>query len=190
MMTVYGAVLVEALEDNFEDAIRLRDEFLSDNVNAWSPMQFSNTENIECHMSETAPEIAKQAGPGWVSFIHGSGTGGTIEGVRRFIEAEGLGVEVHMVVPKESPHGIQGIGDGQDFLADPKLVDGIIRIATAKAIQRAESFAKETGILVGISAGANILASERWVMENDPAGIVVTILCDRGERYMSIYGKD
>ena len=95
-----------------------------------------------------------------------------------------------MVVPKESPHGIQGIGDGRDFLADPKHVDGIIDITTTEAIQRAESFARETGILIGISAGANILASEKWVEDHDPAGIVVTILCDRGERYMSIYGKD
>ena len=95
-----------------------------------------------------------------------------------------------MVVPKEELHGIQGIGDGQDFLANPKRMSGIICISTEAAIQRAKSFAKETGILVGISSGANILASERWVEENDPAGIVVTILCDRGERYMSIYGKD
>jgi len=190
MMAVYGSTVVDALPDDFDDAIRMRDEFLESNAFAWSPMQFSNPENIECHMFETAPEIAKQAGPGWVAFIHGSGTGGTIEGVRRFIASEGLGVEVHMVVPKEQPHGIQGIGDGRDFLADPQRVDGIIHITTTEAIQRAESFARETGILVGISAGANILASERWVQSRDPAGIVVTILCDRGERYMSIFGKD
>ena len=95
-----------------------------------------------------------------------------------------------MVVPKELSHGIQGIGDGKDFLANPKHMTGTIYIATEEAIHRSKSFAKETGILVGISSGANILASERWVKEHDPAGIVVTILCDRGERYMSIYGKD
>ena len=58
---------------------------------------------------------------------------------------------------------------------------------TQDAIDRAELFAKETGILVGISSGANILASERWAIKNKPSGIVVTMLCDRGERYMSIY---
>ena len=95
-----------------------------------------------------------------------------------------------MVVPSEDMHGIQGIGDGRDFLACPDDMDEVIRIETEHAIRRAKSFARETGILVGISAGANILASERWVEKNDPAGIVVTILCDRGERYMSIYRKD
>ena len=120
-------------------------------------------------------------------FVHGSGTGGTIEGVRRFVTSERLPVEVHMVVPAEEKHGIQGIGDGRDFLADPEKMDGQIVISTQDAINRAKSFAKNTGILVGISAGANILASERWVQKNDPLGIVITMLCDRGERYMSIF---
>ena len=150
-------------------------------------MQFSNLENIECHMNETGPEIAKQAGPAWSAFIHGSGTGGTIEGIRRFVQTESLRVSVHMVVPDEELHGIQGIGDGQDFLASPENMHSVIRIKTHEAIERAQQFALETGILVGISAGANIVASERWVEKNDPLGIVITMLCDRGERYMSIY---
>ncbi len=190
MMLVYGTKIIDAPDSNFNAAITMRNDFMAANKNAWSPMQFSNKENIRCHMNETAPEIFKQAGPGCVSFIHGSGTGGTIEGVRRYIELEGLNVGVYMVIPKESLHGIQGIGDGQDFLASPEHMTGTIYITTEEAIHRSKSFAKETGILVGISSGANILASERWVKEHDPAGIVVTILCDRGERYMSIYGKD
>ena len=92
-----------------------------------------------------------------------------------------------MVVPDEEIHGIQGIADGKDFLAKSSDMDEVIRITTQDAIDRAKLFAKETGILVGISSGANILASERWVKKNDPDGIVITILCDRGERYMSIY---
>ena len=66
-------------------------------------------------------------------------------------------------------------------------MDRILNIKTEDAISRAKQFAIETGLLVGISSGANILASERWVKNNSPRGIVVTILCDRGERYMSIY---
>ena len=92
-----------------------------------------------------------------------------------------------LVKPKESPHGIQGIADGKDFLLNPENVDRIIEIGTEEAIERARLFAKETGLLVGISAGANILAAERWTENNHPRGIVVTMLCDRGERYMSIY---
>ena len=187
MMRVYGAEIVDAPPSDFLEAIAMRDSFICKNENAWSPMQFSNLENVECHMTETGPEIAKQAGPAWVSFIHGSGTGGTIEGIRKFVEAESMGVSVHMVVPDEEQHGIQGIGDGKDFLASPDQMSSVIRIRTEDAIERAQQFARETGILIGISAGANILASERWVEENNPLGIVVTMLCDRGERYMTIY---
>ena len=187
MMRVYGAEIVSTPPSDFEYAIAMRNKFVEEHDNVWSPNQFENEENIQCHMNETAPEIAKQAGPAWAAFIHGSGTGGTIEGVRRFVMAERLPVEVHMVVPAEEKHGIQGIGDGRDFLADPEKMDGQIIISTQDAIDRAKSFAKNTGILVGISAGANILASEQWVQKNDPLGIVITMLCDRGERYMSIF---
>ena len=189
MMRIYGAQIVDAPLSDFQRAIEMRNEFIDQNENAWSPMQFSNPENVQCHMTITGPEIAKQAGPAWAAFVHGSGTGGTIEGVRKFVKSESLPVKVLMVTPAEEMHGIQGIGDGQDFLASPDNVDGTISIATQDAIDRAKLFARETGILVGISAGANILASERWVKENDPLGIVVTMLCDRGERYMTIYNR-
>lgn len=187
MMRVYGAEIISTPPSDFEYAIAMRNQFVQMHDNVWSPNQFENEENIQCHMNETAPEIAKQAGPAWAAFIHGSGTGGTIEGVRRFVRSERLPVEVHMVIPAEEKHGIQGIGDGRDFLADPEQMDGQIIVTTQDAIDRAKSFAKNTGILVGISAGANILASERWVQKNDPLGIVITMLCDRGERYMSIF---
>ena len=95
--------------------------------------------------------------------------------------------KVCMVVPAESPHGIQGIGDGRDFLANPDAMDDVITISTQDAVERARAFASSTGILVGISSGANMLASEIWVKDNKPDGIVVTMLCDRGERYMSIF---
>ena len=190
MMSSYGATFIDAPADDFERAIEMRNEFIEANPLAWSPMQFSNQANIECHQFVTGPEIQRQTfqlGLRWGLFLHGSGTGGTIEGVRRY--AFGTTTKVMMVVPAESPHGIQGIGDGKDFLAHPDDMDGVIVIKTEEAIDRAKLFAKETGLLVGISSGANILASERYVAENDTDGVVVTMLCDRGERYMSVYGE-
>ena len=95
-----------------------------------------------------------------------------------------------MVKPSESPHGIQGIADGKEFLAKKeKDMDEIIEIKTEDAINRAKRLSRENGLLVGISAGANVLASELWISKNKPLGNVVTMLCDRGERYMSIYGN-
>ncbi len=194
MMRVYGSEIIEAPPDDFEEAIRMRDDYLSKNPNTWSPMQFSNPANIECHREVTAKEIHSQVeyqGEIWSAFIHGSGTGGTIEGVRQFIKQstyeEMKTTKVCMVVPAEAPHGIQGIGDGKDFLANPEDMDEVLVISTDDAIDRAKQFARETGILVGISSGANLLASERWLEKNDPEGIIVTMLCDRGERYMSIF---
>lgn len=192
MMRVYGATIVEAPADDFDGAIRMRDEFLDGNVHAWSPMQFSNPVNIECHRTRTAPEIHSQVNAmktPWSVFIHGSGTGGTIEGVRQYVEEKHLVTKVCMTVPAESPHGIQGIGDGRDFLANPDDMHSVIIIETATAIQRAEDFARRTGILIGISSGANLLAAERYLENNEVEGVVVTMLCDRGERYMSIYNK-
>ena len=193
MMRVYGAQIVDAPPDDFTRAIEMRDEFLEATPNAWSPNQFHNPENIECHLTTTGPEILSDVndlGVGWSAFIHGSGTGGTIEGVRRFLRQTGLLTKVIMVQPEESPHGIQGIADGREFLAFDDDMDQILKVKTADAIKRSKRFAKESGILVGISAGANILASERWLEENDTPGAVVTMLCDRGERYMSVYGGD
>ena len=190
MMRIYGAKIIEAPADDFLGAINMRDAFLKANHNAWSPKQFKNALNIECHEKQTAPEIHKQVidiNLPWSAFIHGAGTGGTIEGVRRYLQKNNMKTKVCLVNPSESPHGIQGIADGKDFLFSSQNADRIINISTSDAIQRAKDFARKTGILVGISSGANLLAAERWIDDTHPRGIAVTMLCDRGERYMSIY---
>ena len=192
MMKTYGAKIIEAPDDDFIGAIAMRDQYLKANENAWSPLQFTNQDNILCHQYHTAPEIHRQVIERkflWSAFIHGSGTGGTMEGVRRYKEVQNLRTKICLVQPVESPHGIQGISDGKDFLFDSENADKIMLIKTNDAIERSKRFAKETGVLVGISSGANILAAERYVEGRVLSGVVVTMLCDRGERYMSIYGK-
>jgi len=190
MMKVFGAQVLDAPDDDFSAAIEMRDMFLAENKHAWSPMQFSNPKNIECHRDVTAPEIHMQVmkeEKKWSAFIHGSGTGGTIEGVRQYFLKNNLETRVCMTKPSTSPHGIQGIADGREFLAKESDMDEVLEVSTEEAILRSKRFARETGLLVGISSGANIVSSERWIKENNPKGIVVTMLCDRGERYMSIY---
>ena len=192
MMRVYGAQIIDAPPNDFDEAIRMRDDFLAQTPDAWSPMQFSNPINIVCHKRITAPEIHNQVNKmkmPWSVFVHGSGTGGTIEGVRQYVKENNLVTKLCMTVPHESPHGIQGIGDGRDFLANPDNMDDVIAIKTQDAIDRAQAFAKKTGILVGISSGANILAAEEYLKRHVISGVVVTMLCDRGERYMSIYER-
>jgi cysteine synthase len=93
-----------------------------------------------------------------------------------------------LVVPaEEGVHGIQGIGDGDDFLIEREEMDEVTEIATQDAIDRAKRLARENGLLVGVSAAANVLAAEQWIENNEFDGVVVTFLCDRGERYLSVF---
>jgi len=126
--------------------------------------------------------------------VTGTGTGGTIMGVGPMLQSYHHDMKVIAVEPEESPvmsggepglHGIQGIGDGSKFLVDLTIVNEIITVSTEDAKQRAKRLAKELGIFVGISAGANIVASERFVKKFNPETPVVTFLCDRGDRYFS-----
>jgi len=187
-MRVYGAKIIEVGDNAFKDAIALRDEMCANNEHYYNPRQFSNPDNIECHFITTGIEIVKEV-PELSAFITGSGTGGTIMGVSRVLKLLESEAKIIQVQPEESnaTHGIQGINDGEDFLLDKSILDGVIYVKTADAIKRAKRLAKENGLLVGISAGANVLAAEQWVTENNPEHPVVTILCDRGERYFSCY---
>ena len=80
-------------------------------------------------------------------------------------------------------HGIQGIGDGSKFLVDLDFIDEIVTVKTEDAKDRARELSKN-GLFVGISSGANVLAAERWLKDNNKKN-AITILCDRGERYFS-----
>tara|TARA_B100001123_G_scaffold451206_1_gene628462 strand:- start:3219 stop:4088 length:870 start_codon:yes stop_codon:yes gene_type:complete len=191
MMSIYGAEIIEVGDSDFEGAIVARNNLVASNTRYWSPNQFENLDNILCHRLTTAPEISSQLPPGvkWEAFVSGAGTGGTIMGVQQYVNAVGsLDTKVIMVMPAEDSkkHGIQGINDGADFLVDHTCIDESISIKTTDAKNRARRLASENGLLVGISAGANVLAAEMWIRKNKPKGAVVTILCDRGERYLSI----
>ena len=197
LLKMFGAELIEVDEGDFEQAINLKDEIASQK-NYFSLNQFNNPLNVECHYKTTFKELLNHSltiGKYISAFISGTGTGGTIMGVQRGFSEFDTRVKMIAVEPAESPvmsggekglHGIQGIGDGSQFLVELDKIDEIITISTEDAKDRCKKLAHDNGLLVGISAGANILASERWVKKNNPDGIVFTILCDRGERYSSM----
>ena len=197
MMKFFGAELHEVEEGNFDVAIAYK-EYLADKHGYMELNQFNNPLNIECHYSTTFQEIihAYQLAELDISaFVLGTGTGGTFMGLQKGVEVEDMDIKMIAVEPAESPvmsggekglHGIQGIGDGSKFLVDLDKVDEVITISTEEAKERSLRLAKEKGLFVGISAGANVLAAERWIEQNNPKGIVFTSLCDRGERYCSI----
>jgi cysteine synthase len=190
MMRSFGARIIEVGDNAFKEAIKQRDELVNNFGTYWSPRQFSNVHNIECHEKTTAAEIAQAVldMPARLSaLISGAGTGGTIMGCQRRLSKLWSDARFLLTMPAEdaSSHGIQGINDGDDFLVDKTLIDEELIVSTQEAKERAARLAKENGLLVGISSGANVLAAERWIKENNPDGVVVTFLCDRGERYLS-----
>lgn len=190
MMRAFGAQVVEVGPSAFKEAISLRDKMLEENPTYWSPKQFSNPDNIECHFRTTAVEIARSVldMPARLSaIVSGAGTGGTIMGCQRYLPRLWKETKILMTTPAEdaASHGIQGINDGADFLVNKALIDEEIIVSTKDAKQRAHLLASQHGLLVGISSGANVLAAERWIADNDPEGVVITFLCDRGERYLS-----
>ena len=197
MMSFFGATLVEVDAGDFDGAIELKCD-MAEKFGYVQLNQFNNDLNIECHYSTTFQEILNDyhlCEDEISAFILGTGTGGTLMGLQKGVEEIKMDTKIVAVEPLESPvmsggekglHGIQGIGDGSKFLVDLDKVDEVITISTEEAKQRSLRLARENGLFVGISAGANVLASERWIEQNNPDGVVVTILCDRGERYFSI----
>jgi len=190
MMRSFGARIIEVGDNAFKDAIKTRDELVSNFGTYWSPHQFSNPYNIECHEKTTATEIAHAVldMPARLSaLVSGAGTGGTIMGCQKQLSRLWKETKFILTMPEEdaATHGIQGINDGDDFLVDKSVIDEELLVSTEDAKARARRLAKENGLLVGISSGANVLAAERWIEKNNPTGVVVTFLCDRGERYLS-----
>ncbi|MBW2222496.1 MAG: cysteine synthase A [Deltaproteobacteria bacterium] len=154
--------------------------------------QFSNPHNPEIHYMQTAPEIWDDMNGEIDIFVAGVGSGGTLQGIGKFLKEKRPGTKIVAVEPKNSAallgrepglHQIQGIGDGfiPDVL-DLKLVDMVFTVSDEEAIETTRKLSKEEGLLVGTSSGANVFAALH--MDNG-RNKVVTILPDRVERYFS-----
>jgi len=204
LMRLFGAEIIEVGHNDFQGAISLRDKMLKENKNHWSPLQFSNPLNIECHRNTTGPEISsaiyqylriEKSAEMFGAFVHGSGTGGTLMGVWEhfdkdihIVKKDGRAKKLDFILTTPSEpsdqHGIQGINDGADFLLDKSIIAGEVNIETGDAIEYMQKLGRDKGLMVGISSAANILAAKEWIKKNPTKGNVITMLCDRGERYM------
>jgi cysteine synthase A len=157
---------------------------------AFIPQQFRNPSNAEAHRRGTGPEILEQLGGAPDVFVSAVGTGGTITGVGRALRAASPAVRVVAVEPEESavlqggrpgPHSIQGIGAGfVPELLDRPLLSEVRSIATRDAQRVQGALAREEGLLVGISSGANVKVALDVARELGPGHTVVTVLCDGG----------
>jgi len=195
MMEAFGAeiVLTPAKED-MDGAVKKYNELVKKHPNAWLPKQFENQDNIQAHELGLGREILEQTKGKVDAFVAGTGTGGTLIGVARALKKANPKVKIIAVEPVESAvlsgdkqglHKIQGIGEGfiPKILKDNfGLIDEVITIKSDDAIEMSKKLAKEHGILVGISSGANFLAATKVKKKYRN---VVTVFPDRGERYLS-----
>lgn len=162
---------------------------------AFMPQQFCNPANPKVHLETTGPEILRDLDNQVDALVAGIGTGGTITGAGQAIKEKNPDVLIVAVEPSDSsilsggepgPHKIQGIGAG--FVPDvlnTNIFTEIITITNEQAMLTARELAREEGVFVGISAGANVFAARQVAAQMKPGQNVVTILCDTGERYLS-----
>lgn len=164
--------------------------------NTFIPQQFENAANPEIHRKTTALEIWDDMEGQIDMIVAGIGTGGSITGIGETLKEKKPDIKVVAVEPKDSPvlsggkpgpHKIQGIGAGfVPGVLNTDVYDEVIQIGNEEAMETSRRFGKEEGILVGISAGANLQAAFQLASRTENKGKnIVTILCDTGERYLS-----
>lgn len=195
LLAAFGATLVLTPgTDGMKGAVAKAEEICASTPNSFMPQQFKNKANPWIHKKTTAKEILK-AIERIDAFVAGVGTGGTITGVGKALKKRHPQVRVVAVEPEDSPvlsggapgpHRIQGIGAGfVPEVLDREAYDYVIRVKTADAVEVARRLAREEGILVGISSGAAAWAALRVAKELGQGKVVVVVLPDTGERYLS-----
>ena len=160
------------------------------------PQQFDNPANPQAHRETTGPEIMDATGGRLDAFVAGVGTGGTVTGVGEVLREAGVGARVVAVEPERSAvlrggcaglHGIQGIGASfVPGVLNREVCDEVMGVRDEDAYAMAVRLAREEGLLVGVSAGANVWAAIEVGRALGPGRRVVTMLCDTGERYLSV----
>jgi cysteine synthase A len=197
LLSRYGAEihLTPAIE-GMTGAVFAAQEMCKEHPEYFMPMQFENKANPDIHRRTTALEILEATEERIDAFVTGVGTGGTITGVGEVLKERIPGIRVIGVEPARSPvlsggrprpHGIQGIGASfVPGVLNREILDDIIQVRDEDATATARRLAREEGLLVGISSGANVWAACQVASTMASDRIVVTVLCDTGERYLSV----
>jgi len=193
----FGAelVLTPAVE-GMTGAVFAAEELVRENPGFFMPQQFMNPANPEIHRRTTAQEILKATDGQVDAFVAGVGTGGTLTGVGEVLKRERPGVLVVAVEPARSPvlqggkfrpHAIQGIGASfVPGVLNRDIYDEVMGIRDEEALAMTRRLSREEGLLVGVSSGANVAAALRVAERLGAGKTVVTVLCDTGERYLSV----
>ena len=195
-LLAYGAELV--LTDpkrRMLAAIEEAKKLVSSTPNAWMPNQFENAANPRIHYCTTGPELWKQMDGKIDAFVYGTGTGGTISGVGKYLKEQNPKIQIIAIEPARSnvlsggtrgEHGFQGMGPG--FIPpnlERELLDRVLMIWEEDAFPFARRLAREEGLFIGMSSGANVYAATQLARMLGPGKRVATIACDTGARYLS-----
>ena len=197
ILKIFGAELVlTPAEQGMAGAIAKAEELVAQNPNSYMPQQFKNPANPQIHRETTAQEIWNDTDGRIDILVAGVGTGGTLTGCGEALKSKNKNLKAVAVEPKDSPvlsggkpgpHKIQGIGAG--FVPDVlnvEIIDDVIQVANEDAIETARQLALKEGILSGISGGANVSAAVQLSHRPENEGkVIVTFVCDTGERYIS-----
>jgi cysteine synthase A len=197
LLARYGAevVLTPAIE-GMTGSVYAAQELLNDHPEYFMAQQFENPANPEAHRRTTAPEILEQTGGQIDAFVAGVGTGGTITGVGEVLKERLPDVLIVGVEPARSPvlqggragiTAIQGIGAGfAPGVLNRDVMDEIMSVGDEEAIAMSRRLSKDEGLMVGISAGANVVAALKVAKGLGAGKRVVTVLPDTGERYLTM----
>jgi len=194
LIKALGADLVLIPDDEgLAGAVRRVEQMAAEDKRVFVPQQFQNPANPRVHYEQTARELWRQSGGAIDCFVAGVGSGGTLQGVGKFLKEQRKDVQIVAVEPENRSallghepglHQIQGIGDGfiPDVL-DVSLVDAVVEVSDDDAIETTRQLGRDFGLLVGISSGANVWAARK--LAQTITGNIATVLPDRAERYFS-----
>ncbi len=193
ILALGGELVLTPDEEGIAGAVRRVEQMAADDPHIFVPQQFENPDNPRVHYEETARELWCQMGGDVAAFVAGVGSGGTLQGIGKFLKEHKPDVKIVAVEPKNVSallghepglHQIQGIGDGfVPAVLDVSLVDDVVEVTDDDAIETTRELGREHGLLVGISSGANVWAA-RQLARTIP-GNIATVLPDRAERYFS-----
>jgi cysteine synthase A len=197
LLSRFGAdIQLTPAGEGMTGAVYAATELCREHPDYFMPQQFQNPANPEVHRRTTALEILDATEGRIDVFVAGVGTGGTITGVGEILKGKIPAVRVIAVEPARSPvlsggkarpHGIQGIGASfVPGVLNRSVIDEIIQVRDEDATAMSKRLAREEGLLVGISSGANVFAACSVAESLPPEQIVLTVLCDTGERYLSV----